>query len=84
MSVSRIHHTWLKEILQLRPDERVTKVCNFAWLLAGISECSCTGQVILPGITRRFHQLLENRSRADKFGCSWMGVSSAPDFSELH
>jgi hypothetical protein len=36
MSTNQLHHTWLQRIRQLRPDERVTRLRNFAWLLTGI------------------------------------------------
>jgi hypothetical protein len=34
--VNRVYHTWLKRIRQLRPGERVTRLRNFAWIVAGI------------------------------------------------
>lgn len=70
MSINRIYHTWFYRILQLRPDKRVTRVRNFAWLLAGIFESKSVhlgkiaskipGQAMLPSITRRLDRLLEN------------------------
>jgi len=36
MSVKRLYHTWLQRIEQLRPFERITRLRNFAWIIAGI------------------------------------------------
>jgi hypothetical protein len=36
MSVNRLYHTWVKRIEQLRPCERITRLRNFAWIIAGI------------------------------------------------
>lgn len=36
MSVNRIYHTWVERIKQLRPQERISRVRNMAWLITGI------------------------------------------------
>ena len=36
MLANRLYHTWFEQIRQLLPDERITRVRNFAWLLVGI------------------------------------------------
>jgi hypothetical protein len=36
MSINRLYNTWLKKIRQLRPDERITRLRNMAWLVTGI------------------------------------------------
>jgi hypothetical protein len=36
MPINRQYHTWFQRIRELRPEQRVTQVRNFAWLLAGI------------------------------------------------
>jgi len=36
MPINALYHTWIMEIRQLRPMERITRVQNFAWLLVGI------------------------------------------------
>lgn len=36
MSGNRLYHTWFEQIRQLRPDERITRVRNFVWLMVGI------------------------------------------------
>jgi len=38
MSANRLYHTWFEQIWQLLPDERITRVRNFVWLLVGIYE----------------------------------------------
>jgi hypothetical protein len=36
MPITNLYHTWMNKILQLLPQERITRVQNLAWLLAGI------------------------------------------------
>ena len=36
MSANRLYHTWFEQIRQLLPDERITRVRNFVWLLVGM------------------------------------------------
>jgi hypothetical protein len=36
MSANRVYHTWVKRIQQLRPQERITRLRNFAWMINGI------------------------------------------------
>jgi hypothetical protein len=36
MSINRLYHTWLRRISQLRPGERVTRLRNLSWLIAGV------------------------------------------------
>ena len=38
MSVNRLYHTWVERIKQLRPQERISRVRNMAWLITGIYE----------------------------------------------
>ncbi|HMD89757.1 MAG TPA: hypothetical protein VKF38_11400 [Anaerolineaceae bacterium] len=38
MPITKLYDTWMKKIIQLLPNERVTRVRNPAWLLAGIYE----------------------------------------------
>jgi len=36
MWVNRVYHTWFERIRQQRPEERVTRLRNFAWIAAGV------------------------------------------------
>ena len=38
MPINNLYHTWFVEIRQLRPQERITRIQNFAWLLVGIHQ----------------------------------------------
>ena len=38
MPINTLYHTWIMEIRQMRPMERITRVRNFAWLLVGIQQ----------------------------------------------
>ncbi len=70
MSVNRVYHTWLERIRQLHPKERITRLRNFAWIVAGIllSRSVHVSHIAekLPGIattvskTRRVSRFLDN------------------------
>jgi hypothetical protein len=70
MSVNRVYHTWLERIRQLRPNERVTRLRNFAWIVAGIllSRSVHLSRIAekIPGVattvskTRRVSRFLDN------------------------
>ena len=36
MPTTELYHNWNRRIRELRPDERITRVRNLAWLLVGI------------------------------------------------
>lgn len=36
MSINHLYHTWLRQILQLCPGERITRLRNLTWLIVGI------------------------------------------------
>lgn len=70
MSISKVYHTWAREIVQLRPEERKTRVENMAWLIAGIFENNTVqlsriasklpGQARLRSATRRLERFVDN------------------------
>ena len=70
MSINHLYHTWLGQIQQLYPGERITRLRNLAWLLVGIcrSKSVHLSKVALkiPGdanslsITRRLSRFLDN------------------------
>src|SRR5450756_316718 len=70
MPINALYHTWIMEIRQLRPRERITRVKNFAWLLVGIYQSRSVylsriagkipGQAKLLSFTQRLSRLLAN------------------------
>ena len=70
MPITQLYDTWKQRILELRPDERKTRVSNFAWLLVGIFESRSVylsriagkipGKAKRPSTTRRLRRLLDN------------------------
>jgi hypothetical protein len=70
MSINYLYHTWFKQIEQMQPGERITRLRNFTWLLVGIcaSKSVHLSKVALkiPGeantlsITRRLSRFLCN------------------------
>ena len=36
MPTNRLYHTWIQQIRELRPEQRITQVRNFVWLMIGI------------------------------------------------
>jgi hypothetical protein len=72
MPITQLYHTWIQRILELHPQERMTRVSNFAWLLVGIFESRSVhlsriagkipGQAKRTSTTRRLRRLLDNRA----------------------
>ena len=70
MPINELYDTWKKRICELRPQQRITQVRNFVWLMIGIyqSHSVCLSKIALkiPGTaklvstTRRLSRFLEN------------------------
>jgi predicted RNA binding protein YcfA (HicA-like mRNA interferase family) len=69
MPITKLYNTWMNKITQLLPNERVTRVRNLAWLLAGIFQSKSVhlskiasqlpGKAMLVSATRRLDRFLE-------------------------
>ncbi len=72
MPIPELYHTCRKMLHKLRPEERVTRVRNFSWLMVGLYESrdihlskiaeKIPGKVCLASLTRRVRRLLDNRA----------------------
>jgi hypothetical protein len=70
MPTNKLYHTFMCQICELRPKQRVTQIRNFVWLLVGIFESRSVtlskiagkipGPATLVSITRRISRFLEN------------------------
>ena len=70
MPIPELYHTVHKMLRELRPDERVTRIRNFSWLMVGLYESRSVhmskvaekipGTACLPSLTRRVRRLLDN------------------------
>jgi hypothetical protein len=70
MPMAELYHTCRKMLRELRPDERITRIHNFSWLLVGLYESRSVhlskvaekipGAACLPSLTRRMRRLLDN------------------------
>ena len=70
MSTNQLHDTWFAQIAQLRPQERVTRRCNLAWLIVGIWTSKSVhlsriagcipGRATQLSLTRRLERFLDN------------------------
>ena len=70
MPITKLYHTWMTKIVQLLPNERITRIQNLAWFLAGIYESKSVhlskvaskipGKSMLVSMTRRLDRFLEN------------------------
>ena len=70
MPTNRLYHTWMRQICELRPNERVTRLRNFVWLIVGIYQSRSVhlskvagkipGLANLVSITRRLSRFLDN------------------------
>lgn len=92
MSINHLYHSWVKQLLQLRPDERVTRVRNLAWLVVGIYQSksvhlSAIAQEIpsrakLLSLVRRLERFLDNpalhvRTWYEPMARSWLQSAAA-------
>lgn len=70
MPINRLYLTWMREICALRPNERITRVRNFVWLIVGIYQSRSVhlskvagkipGLATMVSITRRLSRFLDN------------------------
>jgi hypothetical protein len=70
MSINQVYHTWIKRIGELYPQERITRLRNLAWLIAGIFQSRSVhlskiankipGQATATSIVRRISRFLDN------------------------
>jgi hypothetical protein len=70
MPTNSLYHTWFQRIRELRPDQRITQIRIFVWLMIGIyqSRSVCLSRIAgkIPGpakllsTTRRLSRLLDN------------------------
>lgn len=70
MPTNTLYHTWFQRIQELRPNQRITQLRNFVWLLTGILESRsvCLSRIAgkMPGpakllsTARRLSRLLDN------------------------
>ena len=72
MPIPELYHTCRQMLRELRPEERVTRLRNFSWLLVGLYKSrsvhlskvaeNIPGSACLPSLTRRMRRLLDNRA----------------------
>lgn len=70
MPINHLYHTWIREIMELHPKERITSVRNFVWLMIGIYESRSVylskiageipGKAKLASVTKRLSRFLDN------------------------
>ncbi|HIC94813.1 MAG TPA: hypothetical protein EYP09_11300 [Anaerolineae bacterium] len=70
MSINQLYYTWLEELRQLCPGERITRLRNLAWLIVGVFQSRSVhlGKIAtkIPGsakqlsIVRRLSRFLAN------------------------
>jgi len=70
MPINHLYHTWFQRIRELRPEQRVTQVRNFVWLIIGIYQSRSVslsriaskipGKFKLLSFTRRLSRFLSN------------------------
>jgi hypothetical protein len=70
MPINTVHHTWIQQILELRPGQRITQVRNFVLLMIGIYKSRSVhlskiagkipGQAKVLSTTRRLSRFLDN------------------------
>jgi hypothetical protein len=83
MPINHLNHTWIHRIMELRPQQRITQVRNFVWLIVGIfqSRSVCLSRIAgkIPGrakllsTTRRLSRLTTTPSISDR---NWAAFSN--------
>jgi len=70
MPINTLYHTWIQQIRTLRPNQRITQIRNFVWLVVGIYKSrsvhlskiagKVSGTAKLLSMTRRLRRFLSN------------------------
>lgn len=70
MPINHLYHTWIRQIKEMQPDQRITRIRNMVWLMIGIYQSRSVylsrvagkipGQAKLLSITRRLSRFLAN------------------------
>lgn len=70
MSINHLYNTWIQRIRELRPNQRITQIRGFVWLIVGIFQSHSVnlsrvagkipGNAKLVSVTRRLSRLLAN------------------------
>jgi hypothetical protein len=70
MPINELYHNWMHEICELRPNQRITQIRNFVWLMIGIYQSHSVtlskiagkipGTAKLVSATRRLSRFLDN------------------------
>jgi len=70
MPINKLYHNWMRQICELRPNQRITQVRNFVWLMIGIYQSQLVylskiageipGPAKLVSTTRRLSRFLNN------------------------
>jgi hypothetical protein len=70
MPINSLYHTWFCRIREMRPNQRITQIRNFVWLIVGIHQSRSVslskiamkmpGQAKLVSYTRRLSRFLDN------------------------
>jgi hypothetical protein len=92
MPTNALYHTWFSQIRELRPEQRITQVRNFVWLMIGIYQgrsvtlSRIAGKIPssakLLSTTRRLSRLLDNpairvREWYKPIACQWLEAQFA-------
>jgi len=67
MSTNRLYDTWLRRICELRPQQRITQVRNFVWLMIGIYQSHSVHLSKIAGKIPGSAQLLSTARRLSRF-----------------
>lgn len=72
MPIMKLYRTWKEQIRKLRPNQRITQIQNFAWMMVGIYQSRSVhlskiankviGSAKLVSTVRRFERFLDNQA----------------------
>lgn len=67
MPINQLYHTWIRQILEIRPKERITRVRNFARLIVGIYDSRSVYLSRIAGEIPGKAKLLSTAKRLSRF-----------------
>jgi hypothetical protein len=67
MPINELYHTWMRRICELRPNQRITQVRNFVWLMIGIYQSQSVYLSKIAGKIPGSAKLLSTARRLSRF-----------------
>ena len=67
MPINQMYRTWIRQICELRPNQRITQVRNFVWLMVGMFHSRSVQ--LLSTTIRNGHHVASDNNLTLNHGC---------------